>query len=268
MARRLMYDHIHLSSLRQINALPQAVKHEIYRALIPDLSVLAARFPLPTDQEEWIIRIHCPNQTGFVEIDIRHPADSRDPLLYFQIADTSSGQIQVLLLMVNDPGSPRFDVDLYWQGECTKLSALPRNIPAEIAAMEAGLAPGQVRHGLHLCRELIPLMEQFIVQLGKDRFFIEPLTYHTAILFERYGFAYMTGQARMSQIHLDFQPGGCLIARLDNSTPFRRPGQERTVRGRSWAIHDGILNEAWGSVRMYKRVGSHAQICTFPGAIY
>ena len=37
---------------------------------------------------------------------------------------------------------------------------------------------------------------------------------------------------------------------------FRRRGMEKTVRGRSWAIHDGILvdafDEEWESPKMYK----------------
>jgi hypothetical protein len=42
------------------------------------------------------------------------------------------------------------------------------------------------------------------------------------------------------------------------------------VRSRSWAIHDGILGEPWPTldVKMFKRVGQHAGVCTFPGAVY
>jgi hypothetical protein len=43
------------------------------------------------------------------------------------------------------------------------------------------------------------------------------------------------------------------------------PGLERTVRGRSWAIHDGILDEPWDGVRIYKTVGENAGVDTFPG---
>ena len=53
-----------------------------------------------------------------------------------------------------------------------------------------------------------------------------------------------------------------LTERLDGSTPFRQPGAEQTVRGRSWAIHDGLLNEPFAGVEMYKRVGVHAGVST------
>jgi hypothetical protein len=45
------------------------------------------------------------------------------------------------------------------------------------------------------------------------------------------------------------------------------------VRGRSWAIHDGIgdglrAGGGVGGVKMYKAAGRRAGINTFPGAIY
>jgi hypothetical protein len=111
-------------------------------------------------------------------------------------------------------------------------------------------------------------MERFVAGLGKDRFFIEPLAYHNAIAFERYGFAYVTGRFKMGEIDRSFRTGGALLNLLDSSTPFRQPDQACTVRGRSWAIHDGVLGEPWSGVRMYKRVGHDAGICTFPDAVY
>jgi hypothetical protein len=271
MSTRLTHDGVHLSSIWQINRLPEAIKHGFYCSLIP-LTLLPEPCTVTTQeaggQQDLSIRIRCPENAPFVEIDVRHADDPRDPVLYVQMADTSSGQLEVLLVRVVDPHAPRFDIDRDWRGETTKLGTLTRNIPAEIGAMDAGLAPGQVRRGLRLSRELIPVMERFTAGLGKDRFFIEPLAYHNAIMFERYGFAYMVGHRKMEEIQAGFQPGGALFEQLDGSTPFRQPGAERSVRGRSWAIHDGILGEPWADVRMYKRIGHCADVCTFPNATY
>ena len=132
--------------------------------------------------------------------------------------------------------------------------------------MRAGLGPGQVRRGLRLFRAALPTFERFVSRMGHDLFFIEPLFYHNAITFERYGFAYAQGLRTMRLIHEEFQPGGSLHARLDGSTPFRHPDAWQTISGRSWAIHDGIMNGAFAGVQMYKRVGVHAGIQTFPGA--
>jgi hypothetical protein len=47
---------------------------------------------------------------------------------------------------------------------------------------------------------------------------------------------------------------------------------EKTVRGRSWAIYDGIFAEAfddeWESPKMYKMIGKDHKINTFPDQIY
>lgn len=265
MNARFTYGRCALSSIRHINSLPPDFKLSLYRSLVP-AQVLATRGHVTPD--DLTIRVRCPEGSCFVEIDVRHPADPRDPMLYVHMADTVSGQLEVLLMVINDPLAPRFDVDRDWKGDLTKLGTLPRNIPAEVEAMRAGLAPGQVRRGLRLSRELIPVMERFAVGLGRDRFFIEPLAYHNAILFERYGFYYMTGRSRMERLDREFRPGGRLFARLDGSTPFRQPGAERTVRGRSWAIYDGITEEPWTGIRMYKRVGHDAGISTFPDGEY
>ena len=90
-------------------------------------------------------------------------------------------------------------------------------------------------------------------------------------MFERRGFAYVRGHKLMNDIQLEFQPGGRLHAALDGSTPFRQPEQWRTVRGRAWAIHDGILEEIglqWDHLRMIKQLGKHAGVETFPAATY
>ena len=81
----------------------------------------------------------------------------------------------------------------------------------------------------------------------------------------------MSGHKLMDDIHKEFQPGGRLHAALDGSTPFRQPDQWRTVRGRAWAVHDGILaaiDAQWNGLRMVKRVGRHAGVNTLPGVDY
>jgi hypothetical protein len=114
-------------------------------------------------------------------------------------------------------------------------------------------------------------VETFLIALGHRSFALEPMTYVSAWVFERRGFAYMTGHQLMKTIHEEFQPGGRLHAALDGSTPFRQPDQWETVRGRAWAIHDGILeviDKRWDGLRMMKRLGRHSGVNTFPDAIY
>jgi hypothetical protein len=81
----------------------------------------------------------------------------------------------------------------------------------------------------------------------------------------------MSGHQLMKTIDEEFRPGGQLHAALDGSTPFRQPEQWQTVRGRAWAIHDGILEvhgKRWDGLRMLKQLGRHAGVDTFPDAAY
>ena len=85
--------------------------------------------------------------------------------------------------------------------------------------------------------------EDFVTSLGHEIYFIEPLYYHNAIIFEGYGFAYQQGRRLMERIQAGFAEGGELRQKLDGSTPFRQPEAHASIRGRSWAIHDGILGQ-------------------------
>jgi hypothetical protein len=97
-------------------------------------------------------------------------------------------------------------------------------------------------------------------------YFVEPLFYHNAVLFESYGFAYQEGRRLMEGIDTGFQPGGSLSAAMDGSTPFRQPPMATSMRGRSWAIHDGALGYPFTRVTMYKRLGQDSKVSTFPAA--
>ena len=268
---RFQVDGVQLYSLRQLNVLPEAVKEGIYRHLLPPQ--ILDRFGIDPDtlcdlHGDRLVRFTCPEGSRVVEVDVRPEIGFPDPVLYLELSDTRLNQIEVVLLVVNDPSSERFQTDRDWQGERTEFGTLRRNLPEEARAMEAGLAPGQVRRGLGLSRTLLPLFEQFVSRLAHDYYLMEPLAYHNAILFERMGFNYVQGLRKIQWIHAAFQPGGPLHRALDGSTPFRHPDAGATVRGRSWAIHDGILEEPWHGIRMYKRVGKEAGLDTFPGGAY
>jgi hypothetical protein len=258
-----------LFSIRQINQLPHEQMLQVYRHLVP-LEVLL-RFeidPQTLADDEGHALFECQPGPSSVEISLRHAWDVEDPVLYVQLADTPNNQIEVVLFIVNDPTSERFNVDRLPDGRSTYFGTLARNIEEEVRAMRAGLAPGQVHRGLGATRRLMPMLEHFVAGLHHDAFYIQPLAYHNAILFERLGFAYMLGLGRMEWIHKEFAPGGLLFGRLDRSTPFRHPGAEGSVRGRSWAIHDGIMGEPYSGVKMYKRTGIHAGVVSFPNAAW
>jgi len=258
------------TSIRAINKLPEEQKFAIYEHLLPEwlfakYGIERHTFRTALDTHP-VVTFRCPDGSRAMELTVKRRSADMDPIMYLNMADTFNNQLLVLLVIVNDPESARYNTDVDQHGNPTQFGTVTRNIPAEIAAMRAGLAPGQIRRGLRAFKESVPLFDEFVARMGHDIFFIEPLAYHNAIIFERYGFNYLSGRSEMQQINQDLQPGGVIHAKLNGSTPFRSPDAWKSVRGRSWAIHDGILGHPFTGFQMYKRVNVDAGVNTFPGS--
>jgi hypothetical protein len=253
-------------SFRGINDLPKAQRNAIYQTLIPDWFL--QRFNIEYEglglEEIPNVRLRAPRGSRAIELSVFADLNDKDPSLYINLADTFMGQLMVLLVVMNDLKAPRYNIDVDEHGRPTNLGTSSRNIPEEIRAMKDGLTPGQVRPGLRGFRKSLPFFEVFVERMGHDMFLIEPLCYHNAILFERAGFGYTYGRKEMERIHREFQPGGEIHMRLDETNPFRQPSAWETVRGRSWAIHDGVLGHPFTGFHMYKRLRRHANVTTFP----
>ena len=255
-------------SIASINQLQSKEKEAIYTRFIPE--TLLQQFEIEADfidaEGRSLLTLRSNEGSTDVVLDLRHEFGAQDPLLYTHLSDTMNGQIHVLLYIVNDPNSPRFGVDKMPDGTPTKFGVFRRNLIEEEKAIEAGLAPGQVRQGLRLLKHAIPAFDDFVQALGHEMYFIEPLSYHNAIVFERYGFSYQKGRRLMMRINEGFQPDSDLYLKLNNSTPFRKSSFAQSIRGRSWAIHDCILEEPYTDVTMYKKIGKNAGLSTFPDA--
>jgi acetoin utilization protein AcuC len=200
--------------------------------------------------------------------ELYHEGGATEPVAELELADTQFNQIEVVWVTLQDPFAHRYDIDILPDGDSTMRGTAGRNVVAEEAAMMAGLAPGQIRRGLRAFGWLAERIETFMLCLNQHEYMAQPLFYHTAILFERYGFGYTQGRALMEEINSSFQPGGELYTKLDESTPFRRRVLADTIRGRSWAIHDGIMGDRWDRVRMVKRLGLDSRVETAPGVIW
>ncbi len=258
------------TSIASINRLPPDEKRSIYCRFIPP--ELLERFSIPADIEgenhQGLLTLRAAEGTTDVTFELRHAPQAEDPILFAHLTDTINGQIHVLLYVLNDPESPRFNVDRLPDGTPTRFGIVARNLEAEQAALEAGLAPGQIRRGLRMLGESIRAFEMFVESLTHEVYFIEPLYYHNAVIFERYGFSYQKGMRRMQAYHQGFSPGGDLRSKLDGRSAFRQPWMADSIRGRSWALHDGIAGTPYSDVTMYKRIGVQASISTFPGGAW
>ena len=256
-----------LTSLLGINRLEVQEKELLYAGLLPgrlyDLLQID-RQTLCNPAGERLIQVIAPEGLSFVRIEVREKADDRDVIFFAELSDTQFHQMELAFCIICDPASPRFAVDVNEAGTVNYFTSQGRNLPEELRAMQAGLFPHQTRRGLRMFGEFFSLLERFTDSLGMAMIVAEPLSYDNAIRYERYGFDYLTGKRLMHEIDREFHPGGRLYQRLDGSTPFRMPGMERTVRGRSWAIHDGILDEPWDEIQIYKMIGVDAGLNSFP----
>jgi hypothetical protein len=268
-----------MSWIYRINSLSKPEKEGFYRILIPPS--LYQRFtinPLRFCDAEGrqVVRFFCPQGDRTCLVELKMPG-MEDPVYSIELSDTTDiTQLNWDFLIVNDPTSPRFLTHIDKQGRDTLFGWATRNLAEEQRALQAGLFPGQVRKGMRLTGEAINVLEFFCRIFDIKSIRLEALFYHNAITYERYGFCYFTGYPQMKRVHDLFQPGGQLHGRLDYSTPFRQPEFAQTVRGRSWAIHDGILSEiddelldeGWVSPVMYRMVGKPRSMITFPNPTF
>ncbi|MGE5699039.1 MAG: hypothetical protein ACM31N_03115 [Deltaproteobacteria bacterium] len=259
------------TSVYEINKMEEKERERLLSALIPArflelFSIDAETYLNPAGER--CVKFACPENMPFFQIDLRRDPGDRDAAYFLDVSNSPFGQMEISFIIINDPDGERYNIDVDENGQDTYFGTARRNLPEEIRAMEAGLAPAQVRRGLRAMRDLIACWDVFFDRVGHRFYFLEPLSYNSAILYERGGFQYVKGKDNMEYIDREFRPGGALHARLDGSTPFRKPEFWKTVRGRSWAIHDGILDEPWESPKMYKTVGVNGGVCTFTGEGY
>jgi len=266
---------LELGSLQELNGLLVPLREGLYGRLIP--AEVCARVGVDRTTGlnragHRLLRIYAPPDQSWARVELRASRDDRDPLVLVDVEVGPFGVPELSFVQVTDPASTRFGIDRDEDGQDTLFGTLTRNLPEERRAAAAGLAPGQVRPGLRLLGRVLDAMDEFCRLFGKELFLVEPLFYHSALLYERHGCDYLLGRDLMDTIHAEFSPAGRLRRALDGSTVFRQPGFERTIRGRSWAIHDGILGTldgtAWGGVKMYRQVGRPASVSTFPDAAY
>ena len=264
-----------IDSILDLNALPWTLREQLYVRLIPE--ELLSRFgvvraTLRNGAGERPVRIAAPDDASWARVELRDPRDDRDPAVLIDIAMSAFGVPELTFVQINDPRSPRYGVDRDVDGQDTLLGTVSRNLGEEARALGDGLGPGQIRRGLRMLGRVLECMDAFCRLLGREFYLVEPLFYHSAILYERQGCDYLMGRELMDEIHAELRDGGTLHARLDDSTPFRRRGCEGTVRGRSWAIHDGLLSGSavggWSGVKMYRVPGRHSAVATFPGGPY
>ena len=260
-----------LSSIQEINQLPRETLEGLYVRLVPeDLLARLAIDPhtLTGPEGTRLVRITAPADKPWARVEVRSSTEDRDPALLVDVEMSVPSVPALAFVQITNPRAVRYGIDRDLEGRDTLFGTVSRNVDEEIRARSDGLAPGQVRRGLAMLPRVLEAMDGFCRLIGAELYLIEPLFYHSAILYERQGCGYLLGREVMESIHDGFEAAGPLASCLDGTSPFRSPDAARTVRGRSWALHDGIAPGTWGGVKMYRAAGRPAGINTFPGGIY
>ncbi len=265
--------------ISQLNKISEREKRDIYRLLVPP--TISERFEIEPETlkcpngENLQVNLVCPEGAMEASLEVMSP-EIEDSIFYIELSDSKDYvQLQWDFIKVNEPNSFRCCTNFDEEGNNRWLKWGARNIPEEIKAMEMGLAPGQTRKGMRVMKEINRCLDDFCKAAGLKSISLEALFYHTAIQFEKHGYRYFRGWKMMKRIDEQFRPGGKLYEKLDGSTPFRQPHFWKSIRGRSWAIHDGILEEidddaidCWEPPIMYRMVGERHQTDTFPDGVY
>lgn len=260
-----------LSSVQEINHLPREMVEALYLRLVPE--EMLDRFgidprTLMGREGTRLVRITAPADKPWARVEVRSSAEDRDPALLVDVEMSRLSVPELAFVQITNPRASRYGIDRDLEGRDTLFGTVSRNIDEELRAFKDGLAPGQVRRGLQLLPRVLDAMDGFCRLMGAEIYLVEPLFYHSAVLYERQGCGYLLGREVMDAIHAGFAVGGPLASALDGSSPLRSPEARTTVRGRSWALHDGVSPGAWAGVKMYRAPGRHAGVNTFPGGIY
>jgi hypothetical protein len=214
-----------LGSIQEINALPHEVAEALYARLVPE--ELLDRFAIDPvtlcDRTgARLVRVTAPADQPWARVEVRSSPEDRDPALLVDVEMSPLSVPELAFVQITDPAGARYAIDRHPDGRDTLFGTACRNIEEERRAMRGGLAPGQVRRGLRLLSGVLDAMEGFCALINKEIYLIEPLFYHSAILYERRGCGYLMGRDVMEEIHAGFSAGGPLRTALDGSRCTRR----------------------------------------------
>ena len=147
-------------SIAKLNRLPKEERDSAYLRLVPEAIFEMFQIDCQTLMNpfgEKVVTGIFPPDENFACIEVKHRAGDRDCIFSCQVSLEAFMQSLYLdFLIINNPFSERFNVDVDEQGRDTLLGTRSRNIPEEVRAMEAGLAPGNgqawVTSGERICK--------------------------------------------------------------------------------------------------------------------
>src|SRR3989304_3483343 len=89
----------------------------------------------------------CPERMPVFQVDLRRDPDDRDAAYFLDLSNSVFGQMEVSFVIVNDPGSERFDIDVDEHGQDTYFGTARRHGPGGVPGGKAGVGPRGGRGG-------------------------------------------------------------------------------------------------------------------------
>ncbi len=223
-----------LTSIQEINTLPREMAEALYLRLVPGellrrLEISPSTLCRPDGAR--LVRITAPEERPWARVEVRAAPGDRDPMLLMDVEMSAMSVPELAFVQINDPDAPRYGIDRDAGGRDTLFGTASRNLDEEARAMRDGLAPGQVRRGLGMLARVLQCMEAFCGIIGKDLYLIDPLFYHSAVLYERRGCGYIMGREIMELLHEQFSQTGALTRGPRRRHAVPRP-RGRTHRAR------------------------------------
>src|SRR4030066_2103271 len=138
-------------SIARLNRLPKGERNRIYLQLIPPS--LFERFQIDPKTlmnpfGERVVTGIFPVDENFACVEVKYRSGDKDCIFSCQVSlETFMQSLHLDFLIINDALSERFNIDVDELGRDTLYGTRSRNLPEEIKAMQAGLAPGRGRRG-------------------------------------------------------------------------------------------------------------------------
>ncbi len=240
----------------EINVLPSRVREEIYLRLVPDrlLAVVCLdRHDADGQRGHVPVRIAAPDGAAWARVELRAKPDDRDPALLLDI-----GHVGVRRARAVARADQRSVGRRALPSTATRTVSTPCSAPSAATRSRSGAPwppgspPARCDPGSACWGRCWSRWTTFAGSSGRSSTSWSRSSITRPSSTSDAAAATSSGASAWRQIHQGFQPGGDLHRRLDDSSPFRRRGLERTARGRSWAIHDGVLDDPWQGVKMFR----------------
>ena len=94
------------------------------------------------------VKFVCPERMPFFQMELRRDPGDRDAAYFLDVSTSAYGQMEISFVIVNDPDSERFDIDVDEHGQDTYFGTARRTCPGARPAVIARISSGMFRRAV------------------------------------------------------------------------------------------------------------------------